>query len=99
MRLEDAGVTGKQRRRNRIADVRPSIFQRVPVSQYKVSIVAVYSDAKAVVQDTHDLEVVNNILDDLPMEQAFSAGQTNIFSGLREAAKLAQPWRPRSTTV
>jgi len=99
MRLEDAGPTGKQSRRKRVADVMESFFQRVPVSQYKVSIVAVYSDAKAVVQDTHDLEVVDNILDDLPMEQAFAAGQTDIFSGLREAAKLAQSWRPKSTTV
>jgi Ca-activated chloride channel homolog len=97
--LVDAGPTGKQSRRKRVADVMASFFQRVPVEQYKVSVVAVYSGAKPVVSDTHDLEVVNNILDDLPMEHAFKAGETDIFAGLNEAAKLAQPWRPKSTTV
>lgn len=99
MRLEDAGPDGKQSRRKRAADLLTSFFERVPVHLYRVSIVATYTEAKPVVIDTRDLEVVRNILSDLPMQFAFPAGPTDLFAGLQEAAKLAHPWKPGSTTV
>jgi Ca-activated chloride channel family protein len=33
------------------------------------------------------------------MHFAFPAGETDLFSGLEEAAKTAQPWEPKSTTL
>jgi Ca-activated chloride channel family protein len=48
---------------------------------------------------TTDPEVVRNILNDLPMEYAFKAGPTDLFSGLEEAARIAHPWRPKATTL
>lgn len=99
MRLQDAGVEKDQSRRHRAFVLMESFFKRIAVQQYRVSIVAVYNGAKPVVVDTRDIEVVRNILDDLPMEYAFTAGKTDIFSGLEEAAKLAHPWKPRSTTI
>ncbi len=99
MRLEDAGPSGKQSRTRRAADVLTSFFERVPIDLYKTTVVAVYSEAKPVVIDTRDLEVVRNILHELPIYQAFPSGATNIFAGLEEAAKIARPWRPGSTTV
>ncbi len=99
MRLQDAGVEKDQSRRQRAFVLMESFFKRIAVQQYRVSIVAVYNGAKPVVVDTRDIDVVRNILDDLPMEYAFTAGTTDIFSGLKEAAKLAHSWRPRSTTI
>ncbi len=99
MRLQDAGVEKDQSRRQRAFVLMESFFKRIEVQQYRVSEVAVYNGAKPVVVDTRDIEVVRNILDDLPMEYAFTAGKTDIFSGLEEAAKLAHPWKPRSTTI
>jgi Ca-activated chloride channel family protein len=99
MRLQDAGVEHDQSRRQRVFVLMESFFKRIAVQQYRVSVVAVYNGAKPVVVDTRDLEVVRNILDDLPMEFAFTAGKTDIFSGLEEAAKLAHGWQPRSTTI
>jgi Ca-activated chloride channel family protein len=99
MRLEDAGPTGKQPRRARAADVLKSFFERMPVELYRTTILAVYTDAKPVVVDTTDLEIVRNVLTDLPMHYAFKAGPTNLFAGLEEAAKVARPWPPKSTTV
>jgi Ca-activated chloride channel family protein len=49
--------------------------------------------------DTKDFEVVRNILGDLPLNFAFQAGQTRLFDGLEEAARVAKDWNPRSTTV
>lgn len=99
MRLQDAGPEADQSRMARAREVMESFFKRVPMSQYRCSVIAFYNGAKPVVQDTVDLEVVRNILGDLPMHHAFKSGDTNLFAGLAAAAKLAQPWNPRSTTV
>jgi len=99
MRLVDAGPTQQQSRRQRAADLLKSFFQRTPIELYKVSVIAVFTGAKPVVVGTTDLEVVQNILGDLPLQFAFKPGPTDLFAGLQEAAKIAQPWRPHSTTV
>jgi Ca-activated chloride channel family protein len=99
MRLRDAGPTGEQSRMQRASDVMQSFFDRTPVEQYRLSVVAFYNGAKPVVVDTRDLEVVRNILGDLPMEYAFTSGDTDIFSGLEAAVEIARPWQPKSTTL
>ena len=99
MRLKDAGPDQIQSRMQRAASVMDSFFKRIPVQQYRVSVIAFYNEAKAVVVDTSDLDVVQNILSDLPMHYAFSPGETDIFSSLREGARIARPWQPRSTTL
>jgi Ca-activated chloride channel family protein len=99
MRLQDAGPTGKQSRRQRAADLLKSFFERIPVDHYRMTILATYTEAKPVVIATTDMEIVRNILNDLPMEYAFKTGPTNIFAGLEQAAKLARPWRPRSAIL
>ncbi len=99
MRLKDAGANRDQSRRARATAVMESFFTRVPIEQYLMSVVAVYNGAKPVVVDTKDLEVVRNILADLPMEYAFLTGKTDLFSGLGEAEKIARPWQPKSTLL
>ncbi len=99
MRLVDAGPNKSESRMARVREVMTSFFDRVPFDTYRVSVVAVYNGAKPVVVDTTDFEVVRNILGDLPLSFAFQAGKTKLFDGLEEAAKLAKPWNPRSTTL
>lgn len=99
MRLVDAGPEKRQSRMERARHLMESFFARVPLERYRVSVVAFYEGAKPVVVDTADFEVVRNILGDLPMHFAFPSGKTKLLDGLREAARLAGPWNPRSTTV
>ncbi len=99
MRLIDAGPEKKDSRMARARRLMESFFDRAPIDQNTVSVIAVYNGAKPVVVDTRDLEVIRNILGDLPMHYAFDAGQTKLLDGLEEAAKLAHPWPPRSTTL
>lgn len=99
MQLEDAGPAGKQKRAERASDLIHSFFERVQAEKYKTTVVAFYTDAKPVVKDTTDREVVRNILTELPMRHAFKSGETNIFAGLEEAAKIARPWPPNSAVV
>jgi Ca-activated chloride channel family protein len=98
MNLQDAGPTKKQSRRQRIADLVESFYQRAG-ADFKTSVVAFYNGAKPVVIDTTDPEVLRNILHDLPMNYAFEVGQTKLFDGLEEVAKIAKPWNPRSASL
>ena len=99
MRIEDAGPELKLGRRRRAQHIMDSFFNRVPMEQHRVSVVAFYNDAKPVVVDTEDIEVIRNILDGLPLDQAFVAGETDLFAGLEEAIRIAKPWEPRSTML
>ncbi len=99
MKLKDAGPNLDQRRDQRAADLLQSFFNRVHKERFRTSVVATFTGAKPVVQDTTDLEVVRNILTDLPLAQAFKAGPTNLNAGLKEAVNLAKPWPPGSTII
>jgi len=99
MQLSDAGPEGKQTRARRAGDVLMSLLNRIVTDQVRISIVAFYTDAKRVVVDTFDMEVVKNALDDLPLDLAFDVGKTKLLDGVRESAELAKPWQPGSTTL
>lgn len=99
MYLADAGPTGKQTRQDRAADVMQSLLDRLDMTRTKVTIVGFYSDARPVVVDTGDMAVVNNIIRDLPLAQAFKEGQTNMYSGVKAAARVAGTWKPGSATL
>lgn len=99
MEVEDAGPDGKQKRAERAADLIQSFFERVQAERYKTTVIAVANEAKPVVLDTTDREVVRNILTELPMRHAFKPGETNMFAGLEEAAKIAKPWAPGSAVL
>ena len=99
MRLVDAGVEGDQSRMHRARDVLQSMFARMGSRQYLTTVVATYNGAIPVVEQSRDPEVVRNILNDLPLHQAFKRGDTDLFAGLEEAARIAQPWAPESATL
>lgn len=99
MRLVDAGPTAGQSRMQRAREVMDSFFRRIPLEQYRISVVATYNGAKPVVVETSDVEVVRNILGDLPMHYAFDPGKTKLLEGLEEAFQLARPWNPDSTVL
>ena len=99
MTLKDAGAELKQTRSERAAALLESLFQRVPMEQVRLSVIATYTSAKPVVIDTRDIGVVKNILSDLPLSHAFESGSTNLFSGITEAARTAHGWPRGSTTL
>ncbi len=99
MRLTDAGPDRKQTRMHRARDVLDSLFGRVGIRQYLITVVATYNGAIPVVEKSRDPEVLRNILGDLPMHHAFLKGNTDLFAGLEEAARIAKPLRPHSATL
>jgi len=99
MQIRDAGPTGQQTRAQRASELVMSVLQRSALEQMRVSVVAFYTGAKPAVVDTYDLEVVKNILNDLPLDVAFDIGKTIMLDGIKESFALAKPWKAGSTTL
>jgi Ca-activated chloride channel family protein len=51
------------------------------------------------VVDTKDVNLIANIMDDLPLHFAFEPGDTDLFSGVEEAASIAEDWRYGSSAL
>jgi Ca-activated chloride channel family protein len=99
MHLEDAGVDGNRTRRQRASDVLESLFNRIPMRQFKITVIGVYTDAKMLLEDSTDHEVVRHIMEKMPMWHAFKPGKTNLMSGINSASKVAKPWNPGSAYI
>lgn len=99
MHLEDAGVDGKRSRRQRASDVLESLFNRIPMRQFKITVIGVYTDAKMLLEDSTDHEVVRHIMEKMPMWHAFKPGKTKLMSGVNLASKVAKPWNPGSAYI
>jgi Ca-activated chloride channel family protein len=105
MDLADAGPSGNETRGHRARDLVRSLLTRSNLPGVPISIVALYNGAQPVVIDTIDPEVVANVLDDLPLEHAFSPGKTTLYEAITACGTLAQgfslsaktrpqPWPP-----
>jgi Ca-activated chloride channel family protein len=99
MQLTDAGPTGNLRRAERARDVLNSVFQRLDMRRTRVSILAFYNGARPVVIDAYDPEVIANIINDLPLEHAFTPGKTNMYDGVKLAAESGKNWAAKSAAL
>ncbi len=99
MQIEDAGPQEAQTRAERARDVLRSVLDRIDLPRTRTSIVAFYTEARPVVIDTSDREVVANILDDLPLEHAFEAGKTDMYTAVAAAAEFGRIWTPQSASL
>jgi Ca-activated chloride channel family protein len=99
MLLKDAGPNGDMTRAARAKELVDSLFERVPIGKFKITVIATYNGAKPVVEDTTDLEVVRHILTEVDMRYAFKSGTTKLFDGIAEAVRIAKPWRVGSALL
>lgn len=99
MNIVDAGVDKTLRRRDRMLQVVEGIFSRIALGRTRFSVVVFFTSARPVVVDAADVNVIRNILDNLPLVWSFAPGETNLFEGLRVAGDLTKDWAPKSTTL
>jgi Ca-activated chloride channel family protein len=99
MHLKDAGMSGQEARGEQARDLVRSVLERLDLRSTRLSIIAFYSDARPVVVDTSDPEVVHNILNDLPLEHAFAPARTDLYSAVRSSAELGRKWEPGTATL
>lgn len=99
MFLKDAGPNGNQTRHERARELLESLFKRVPIGKFKITLIATYNGAIPVVEDTKDLEVVRHLLSEVDLRFGFKTGSTKLFDGIAEAARIAKPWRVGSALL
>jgi Ca-activated chloride channel family protein len=97
MYLEDSGEDGVTTRKNRAKVLLESMMERITADNVRYSMVAVFTDSLPVVIDSSDRDVILNILE-LPMDQAFTPGKTNLIKGVERAFEIAKDWKPESCT-
>lgn len=99
MYLQDAGPERRLSRRKRASDVMTSLLDRLPIQEYRISLVAFYSEAKPLLEESTDLEFLRYVFETLPTYQGFKPGKTDLFAGLTLAARTAKKWKPKTTTL
>lgn len=100
MQIKDAGPDVEKITRAQWAGkVTQGILDRLDMKDTRITLVAFYTKALPVLQDSTDKNVVANLLDGLPMYVAFESGSTDLGAGLNEAFRLAKPWARKSTTL
>jgi Ca-activated chloride channel family protein len=99
MRVVDAGPEGNSSRAHQARSIISDLIGRQGMGHLRVSLIAVWTDAKTVVNATYDPAVVRNLLDDLPLHYAFDSGPTRLTPALHLADQVAKPWPADSTSL
>ena len=99
MNIVDSGEARDQRRRDRLLTALDGMFSRIALARTRFSVIAFFTAALPVVTDASDINVIRNVLDNLPLVWSFEPGETNLIEGLKGAAELARDWPPESTTL
>ena len=100
MNLSDAGPGNEKRMRGVWAgEVLRGILDRLDMQDTRVSLIACYTKAVPMLRDSSDKELVANLMDGLPLYTAFTAGETDLQSGIDAAYEMAKGWARRSTTL
>ena len=100
MNLADAGPsTEKEMRGVWAGKVLRGILDRLDMKDTRVSMIAFYTKAVPMLQDSTDKNVLANLMDGLPLYTAFKPGETDMQAGLEAAFEMAKGWARRSTTL
>ena len=100
MNLSDAGPGPEKSMRGVWAGkVLRGILDRLDMKDTRVSLVAFYTKALPMLEDSTDKDLVAGLMDGLPLYTAFRAGETDMQAGLDAAFAMAKPWARGSTTL
>lgn len=101
MLIRDADESGTQSRAERAARILTEILNRCPGDHIKLSLIAFYTEPKALVQNTTDRNVVRYMASELPLHILFKPGKTDLLKSLNQAPKIIPdlPYRSASLLV
>lgn len=100
MNLKDAGPGPDKMTRARWAGrVFQGVLDRIDMKDTRISMVAFYTKALPVLQDTTDKNIVANMMDGMPLYVAFHPGETDMQAGLAAAFEMCKGWVRGSTTL
>jgi Ca-activated chloride channel family protein len=86
MKLKDAGSEGKLTRQERIRESVEGVLMRVG-GDLRYGVVGFYTDARAVVMEARDPELVRNVFNGLPVQLLMRGGKTDLGTAINHAMK------------
>ncbi|RLE18447.1 MAG: hypothetical protein DRJ50_13050 [Actinobacteria bacterium] len=100
MYVKDAGngVPKQMRSVQAYEAVRP-LLDTLDPHDTRVTVTAFYTKTMPVLTDTYDFNLVRNVLNALPLYNAFKPGDTDLIAGVRSALDIARPWARGSATL
>lgn len=100
MLIKDAGPeVEKVSRSVRAGALVQGILDRLDMKETRITLVAFYTKALTVLQDSTDKNIIANMFDGLQLHVAFEGGPTDLASGVNASLEIAKPWARRSTTL
>lgn len=89
MYLKDAGPEGKMTRQERMREEVEAVLMRVG-GDIRFGVIGFYTDAKQVVWEARDPELVRNVFNGLPIQYIMKTGETDLGSAVNAAVTLVQ---------
>lgn len=90
MYLKDAGPEGKVTRQQRMREEVEAVLMRVG-GDLRYGVVGFYTEARSVVMDARDPELVRNVFDGLPVQYVMKPGSTDLGAAINAAVRLVAP--------
>jgi Ca-activated chloride channel family protein len=87
MYLKDAGPEGKVTRQQRMREEVETVLMRVG-GDLRYGVVGFYTEARSVVMDARDPELVRNVFDGLPVQYVMKPGATDLGAAINAAVKV-----------
>ncbi len=87
MYLKDAGPEGKVTRQQRMREEVEAVLMRVG-GDLRYGVVGFYTEARSVVMDARDPELVRNVFDGLPVQYVMKPGSTDLGAAINAAVKV-----------
>lgn len=89
MHLRDAGPEGRQTRQERMREEVEGVLMRVG-GDLRYGVVGFYTEARPVVMDARDPELVRNVFNGLPVQYVMKGGPTDLGTAVNAAVKAVE---------
>ena len=99
MLLADAGEHGDQTRKDRAREVLKSVLNRLPGDSLRFTVLGFYTEARTLVEQCRDRELVLHLAGDTPFHITYEPGKTDLLASINRAGESARDWPRKSTTL
>lgn len=99
MLLADAGESGTLTRNARASEVLKSVLDRVPGDQVRFTAAGFYTDARMLVKECQDREMILHLAGGIPFHITYKPGKTDLLKSLNQAGEMMKDWPRKSATL
>ena len=99
MLLTDAGEGGAETRNARASAVLKSVLDRVPGDNVRFSAAGFYTEARMMVRECRDRELILHLAGGTPFHITYRPGKTDILASVNQTGDFMKEWPRKSATL